>query len=231
MQDSRQDYCAEQTRTMDYPHYVMTLFAPAEKRPALWALYAFNIELAKIRSLVTEPMMGLIRLQWWRDAIAKMYAGEVLRHEVLTALNKTIKWNEQDFIALIDAYEGDLEINHFATEDALWQHAETIGPSLLRMVCAVYGPPVDEAALTILGSCEYIINRLEHDRRCISLNKKSIMNDILQKINSVDRRNLKQSPAFLSYDLVQWRLKAMIKAKPPNDWLLGFYFWRKSFGF
>src|ERR1700759_2884419 len=46
------------------------LFAPAERRDALFALYAFNYEVARIRESVREPMLGLIRLQWWRDALA-----------------------------------------------------------------------------------------------------------------------------------------------------------------
>ena len=56
-------------READRDRYLSVLFAPAEKRAALFALYAFNVEIARVRDLIHEPMPGEIRLQWWRDAI------------------------------------------------------------------------------------------------------------------------------------------------------------------
>lgn len=57
-------------READRDRYLSVLFAPEAKRPALLALYAFNVEIARVRDLVHEPLPGEIRLQWWRDAIA-----------------------------------------------------------------------------------------------------------------------------------------------------------------
>ena len=48
-----------------------TLFAPAEHRGALFALYAFNLEVARVREVVREPLAGEIRLQWWRDVAGR----------------------------------------------------------------------------------------------------------------------------------------------------------------
>ena len=56
-------------REGDRDRYLSVLFAPEGKRPALFALYAFNVEIARVRDLIHEPMPGEIRLQWWRDAI------------------------------------------------------------------------------------------------------------------------------------------------------------------
>jgi len=61
--------CAALVRRADPDRYFASLFAPAEIRPYLFALYAFNHELARIGETVHEPMMGQIRLQWWREAI------------------------------------------------------------------------------------------------------------------------------------------------------------------
>jgi len=62
-------YIADLVRKADEDRYLSTLYAPAEKRPALLALYAFDAEIARVRDLVSEPMPGEIRLQWWRDVI------------------------------------------------------------------------------------------------------------------------------------------------------------------
>jgi phytoene synthase len=56
-------------READRDRYLSVLFAPEPKRQALFALYAFNVEVARVRDLVREPLPGEIRLQWWRDAI------------------------------------------------------------------------------------------------------------------------------------------------------------------
>ncbi len=56
-------------RERDRDRYWSAVFAPAPKRPALHALYAFNTELDRIAGVISEPMAGQVRLQWWRDAI------------------------------------------------------------------------------------------------------------------------------------------------------------------
>ena len=57
-------------READKDRFLATLFAPAKYRRALFALYAFNVEIARVRELAREPMPGEIRLQWWRDVFA-----------------------------------------------------------------------------------------------------------------------------------------------------------------
>jgi phytoene synthase len=62
-------HCEALVRAEDKDRFLATLFAPARCRPALLALYAFDLETARVANLVKEPMAGQIRLQWWRDVI------------------------------------------------------------------------------------------------------------------------------------------------------------------
>src|SRR5438067_12028668 len=78
--------CAATVRKHDPDRYFSALFAPAEKRPFLFALYAFNHEIARIGETVREPMMGEIRLQWWRETVGSARAGEPREHDVARAL-------------------------------------------------------------------------------------------------------------------------------------------------
>ena len=66
-------------RHHDRDRFQTALFAPARRREALFALYAFNYEIARVRESVREPMLGQIRLQWWREAIDAAYAGAAAR--------------------------------------------------------------------------------------------------------------------------------------------------------
>jgi phytoene synthase len=70
------DYCETLVREADRDRFVATLFAPASRRRALYALYALNVELARVRELAREPMPGEIRLQWWRDVLGGLRVGE-----------------------------------------------------------------------------------------------------------------------------------------------------------
>jgi len=75
-------------RQHDRDRFQTALFAPAERREALFALYAFNYEVARVRDIVREPMLGRIRLQWWREAVdAAFSGGAVRRHDVVEALS------------------------------------------------------------------------------------------------------------------------------------------------
>ena len=58
-----------QLRVNDGDLYLCHLFTPADKRLRMLALYAAYTEIARIPSEVSEPMVGAIRLQWWRDAL------------------------------------------------------------------------------------------------------------------------------------------------------------------
>jgi 15-cis-phytoene synthase len=79
-------HCEALVRAADKDRFLAALFAPAERRGALHALYAFNIEIARVREIIREPLAGEIRLQWWNDAIAGQVGGEVGSNPVAAAL-------------------------------------------------------------------------------------------------------------------------------------------------
>src|ERR1700681_1296117 len=79
-------HCEALVRAADKDRFLAALFAPAEHRSALHALYAFNIEIARVREIIREPLAGEIRLQWWNDAIAGRAAGDVQANPVAAAL-------------------------------------------------------------------------------------------------------------------------------------------------
>jgi phytoene synthase len=79
-------HCEALARAADRDRFLAALFAPAEHRGALHALYAFNIEIARVREIIREPLAGEIRLQWWNDAIAGKAAGDAAANPVAAAL-------------------------------------------------------------------------------------------------------------------------------------------------
>src|SRR5207248_5798401 len=83
--------CRKLVREHDRDRYLAALLAPSAARKHLFALYAFNYEIARIRELVREPMPGELRLQWWRDAVVGQAHGDVARHPAASAVVATIE--------------------------------------------------------------------------------------------------------------------------------------------
>ena len=133
-------YCLDQVRRFDRDRYLAALFAPAEPRADLFALYAFNLELAKIREVVREPMMGLIRLQWWRDCIGEIYGGKGRRHQVAQPLAQAVARHRLPrhlFERLIDAREADLDGAPPADLAALRAYGAATGGTLLELAARI----------------------------------------------------------------------------------------------
>lgn len=98
-------------RDADPDRAIATLFAPAEARDDLFALYAFNVELGRIADQVSEPNLGAIRLQWWREAIERAAGGEATGHPVADAFGGVLarrSLSRERIAGLIDARTFDV---------------------------------------------------------------------------------------------------------------------------
>lgn len=140
-------YCAELVRQQDSDRYLTALFAPAGRRADLLALYAFNAEVARGREAVSEPMLGHIRLQWWRDAIEEIYGGEPRLHQVVQPLAAAIRRHalpRELFDRLIDAREMDLTDGPPDSLERLIAYSEASSGGLTRLALLILGTS-DEA--------------------------------------------------------------------------------------
>jgi phytoene synthase len=134
-------YCAEQVRRHDYDRWLTALFAPVDRRPALLALYAFNLEVARTREQVSEPMLGEIRLQWWRDTIQRVLAGKAMAQPVAEALLRALPPDigPELFERLLDARAQDLYETPPATLSNLEAYAADTAASLNELGLAALG--------------------------------------------------------------------------------------------
>ena len=150
-------------RRHDRDRYQTVLFAPAARREALFALYAFNYEIARVRESVTEPMLGQIRLQWWRENIAAAFEGGPVRHhpvvEALTGSIRELPMTRDHFDRLINARETDLDDQPPASLRTLEDYAEATSARLIYLALEVLGvhnsaageAAQDVGALLLLG--------------------------------------------------------------------------------
>lgn len=125
-------FCRAMVQQDDRERYETVLFAPRAQQHRLWALYAFNQEIAKTRESVSEPALGEIRLQWWRDVIAELRAGTVREHPVVAALAvaqpSKVVFNVLE--GLVDARGRDLYDDGPTDQAALEEYAVSVGGAL-----------------------------------------------------------------------------------------------------
>lgn len=145
---------ASEVRRHDRDRFVASLFAPPEAREGLFAVYAFDLELARVRELVREPLAGLVRLQWWRDTLTGLAAGEPAGqgHPVAQALADAIRRHglpQAALQALVTARQADLDPGPPGDIPALMDLLAARSAPLARLGLAVLGvdaPPLAAAA-------------------------------------------------------------------------------------
>ncbi|MBK1663559.1 phytoene synthase [Rhodospirillum rubrum] len=140
-------------RDFDPNRFQTALFAPAEQRENLMALYAFNVEIARIAETVSEALIGEMRLQWWHDLCEGAFSGAVIArgHPVGEAMERLIAGGRLDrptLRAAIAARRLDLAAEPFATPADLRGYAEDTAGGLSRLAAALLGadPPTIAAA-------------------------------------------------------------------------------------
>jgi phytoene synthase len=141
-------YCAELVRTSDRDRFLSALFAPAEHRAALHALYAFNVEVARVREVAREPLPGEIRLQWWSEVLRGERPGEASANPVASALLTVIeryRLASAKLTALIEARCFDLYDDPMARLTDLEAYASKTSSALIALAACVVANVGDEA--------------------------------------------------------------------------------------
>lgn len=181
-------YCGELVKKQEPDLFLLSLFAKANVREYLWALFAFYHEISKTRYVVSESTLGLIRLQWWRDCIGEIYDnGYVQAHEVLKPLAEAIDMYNlprESFDNLIYAREFDLENVSPGNIEGLLNY------------CDFTTTPMFELALRIMGD-----NPQEHLVQPIAMNYSLIRVLIASRAHAKDGWLMLPEDLCLSADL------------------------------
>ena len=147
--DTNYRHCQDLVRTADKDRYLATLFAPADRRDALFALYAFSSEIATARDRAREPMPGEIRLQWWRDVLNGERGGEASANPVAAALMETVArfaLPVPRLTDLIEAHAFDLYDDPMANFDVLEGYLRHTSATVFDLAALICGAPAEYAS-------------------------------------------------------------------------------------
>ena len=178
-------HCEDQVRAADKDRFLATLFAPADKRGPLFALYAFNAEIAGVRDRVREPMAGEIRLQWWRDVLSGERASEAAANPVAAALLDTIArcaLPTEPLRDLVEAHAFDLYDDPMPTQAALDAYERKTAAVVFGEAARICGATraVEEAAEHAGMACA-ITDRLRRFARDASRGQVFVPAELLER--------------------------------------------------
>jgi phytoene synthase len=136
------EYCAGLVRSHDFGRYASTLFLrPAQRRPLL-AVYAFNVEISRVRELVSQPLPGEVRLQWWTDMLAGAGHGGVEGNPVAAELRlamQSCRLPVERLSRLIEEHQFDLYNDPMPTMAALEGYLSDTTSALLSLGAGIAG--------------------------------------------------------------------------------------------
>lgn len=140
--DSDADFCQKRVRESNRDRYLSTLYAPEDKRRSLFALYAFNCEIADIVARARDALPGEIRIQWWREVLSggeyeaggSPVACEMLR--VIELHNLPISAFEN----YLDARISDLYADPYETRSDLEAYCGATAAALIQLSVLILDP-------------------------------------------------------------------------------------------
>ena len=175
--------CEATVRSSDPDRYFATLFAPSDKRPLLFALYAFNREVARIADVAREPMMAEIRLQWWREALEGACEGRPRAHPASIGLAEIFACASPPrelFERLIDARVPDPASAPFADMEALDAYADASSASLMRIAAHILDLWAEVDALAQEAGMAYGLARvLRAIPQCVARGRMPLPTDLI----------------------------------------------------
>ncbi|CAC5412459.1 NDUFAF6 [Mytilus coruscus] len=88
-------YCVDLVRKYDYENYLCARLYPPSLMPIAFAIQAFNVETAQIGDIhfASDIKTGLIRMQFWKDSIEKIYEGSPPHTPTALAMSQYSKLN------------------------------------------------------------------------------------------------------------------------------------------
>lgn len=120
-------FCLNIVKRSDYENFLATLLLPQRTRPAALAVRAFNVELAQIQDVTTQPVIAKMRLQFWRETLDQIYKGNTPEQPIAVELQRAVakhKLSKRWLLSLIESREGHLENKQFANVQSVEDYSE-----------------------------------------------------------------------------------------------------------
>ncbi|TAL32149.1 squalene/phytoene synthase family protein [Phenylobacterium sp.] len=183
-------------RRVDPDRWLSSRFiGDAGRRADVIAIYAYDHELARAPKVASNPLLGEIRLTWWREMLDEAYEGRHVRHHpTAQALADVIRRHDlprEPLEAMIDARYRELDATPMSKADAM---ALAFGTANSAAVLAiqVLGGAV-EGSFASGWSAMWALSRLMADGRLASSAVSEALAEVslsMAEARTVERRDV-----------------------------------------
>ena len=138
---SPDQYCEQKAAASGSSFYYAFRFLPADRRHAITALYAFCREVDDAVDEPHEPSIARARIDWWRDEVAALYAGNP-KHPVAVALVSAVAKYDLRRELLDEIIAGmamDLDQHRYATFEQLQLYCHRVAGVVGALAARIFG--------------------------------------------------------------------------------------------
>ena len=135
------EYCQKRAADSGSSFYYSFLFLPAHRRRAITALYAFCREVDDVVDECPDPQLAATKLAWWRQELAKLYAGQP-EHPVTQALLPVLgEFNlpQEQLLEIIDGMAMDLQQTRYLDFKALSLYCYRVASVVGLLAAEIFG--------------------------------------------------------------------------------------------
>ena len=204
-----EQYCQDKAARSGSSFYYSFLFLPPVQRRAITALYAFCREVDDIVDMQGDPGIARIKLNWWREEIARLFTGQA-QHPVTRALTPVIEefdLPQEQFLEIIDGMEMDLDQHRYNNFKELMLYCYRVASVVGLLAAEIFGYR-DRHTLKYahdLGIAFQLTNIVRDVYEDAQRNRIYLPLDELQRfgVQETDILNQKETPAF--YELMRFQ--------------------------
>ena len=136
-----EDYCQQKAASSGSSFYYSFMFLPPNRRRAITALYAFCREVDDVVDECQDLQIAATKLAWWRQEVAKLYAGKP-DHPVTQALlpvTAEFAVPQEQLLEIIDGMEMDLQQSRYLDFKALSLYCYRVASVVGLLAAEVFG--------------------------------------------------------------------------------------------
>jgi 15-cis-phytoene synthase len=227
-------------REGDKDRFLATLFASPDQQAGLWPIYAFAVDVARIPARVSEPQLGEIRLQWWRDTVEALTTPPLPDHPLAAALARVVlafNLPTAPLVAMLEARRFDLYSDQAETQAQVEGYFGETESALFQLATLIVAPAAAVDAANAAGHAGVafglarslahptLLAKLLHAYGDVAALKQSAGDHLEQARAGLAQLPPAVLPAFLPLAVVPLYLKA--EATPPQ-WRRQWQIWRAA---
>jgi phytoene synthase len=135
------EYCQQKAAASGSSFYYSFLFLPPERRRAITALYAFCREVDDVVDENLDPQVAQVKLAWWRQEIADLYAGQP-HHPVTKALQpflEKFRIERRHLDEIVDGMAMDLTQTRYLDFIGLERYCYHVAGAVGLLAASIFG--------------------------------------------------------------------------------------------